>query len=260
MLRLSILVVAIVLVGCLFLGNTAAEKLRTEQTTALTSNDRNLADPSGRQILIKVQLVEVSLTKMKRLGFEISTFDGQSVHHFDGPTVFSGIGKELPEHFAATLEALRQNSLARVLTEATIATVDRRPASLSTGSTIQVNDSSTVKADGRSEFIGTKLKVVPQVVDIDRLYVELRLDWRGVDDSDNLDETTTPRVLFHGIDTTIDATFGETFVLAGSVRNVCKGDQTEETAVVLMVTPEWVDGERQPTVQVSQTPAARLKK
>ncbi len=150
-----------------------------------------------------------------------------------------------------------------MLAEPTIATVDRRPASMSIGSTIKIDSRPNVDNEGETEFIGTKLEVIPQVVDNRRLNIELHLDWSGIDESSKADHGATPKILHSRFVAPIQATFGETFVLGGLTSVVRNGDQTEETTLVLMVTPEWADGkhadEKKP-LHVSQAPQSDLQK
>ncbi len=134
--RLAILVTVQVFFGCLFVGVSPAEDVRPQETSLSKSDALNLAKPIDRQIIIRTQLVEVSLSKMKRLGIDISTFDGQNVRLFSGADVLAGTsvadvlaGASVLGSFPDFMDALRQNGIAHLLAEPTIATMDRQPAS-----------------------------------------------------------------------------------------------------------------------------------
>ncbi len=230
------------------LGVRRFSSSRSKLTRLSKSDALNLAKPIDRQIIIRTQLLEVSVSKMRRLRIDISTFDGQDVRSLSGADVLAGAsvadvlaGASVLGSFPVFMDALRQNGIVHLLAEPTITTMDRRRASISLGSTIEVGSRPNVANESETEFIGTKLEVVPQAVDSQRLYIELRLDWSGIDESSTADHGATPKICHRIIDTTIQATFGETFVLGGLVSVVRKGDQTEETTLVLMVTPEWAD-------------------
>ena len=259
--RLAILVTAQVFVGCLFVGVAPAEDVRPQETLLSKSDALNLAKPIDRQIIIRAQLLEVSLSKMERLGIDISTFDGHNLQSLSGADVLAGAS--VLGSFPGFMDALTKNGIARVLTDPTFVTVDRRPASMSIGSTINVGNRPNVDNECEAEFIGIKLEVVPQVVDNRRLNIELLLDWSSIDESSKADHGATPKICHSRFVAPIQATFGETFVLGGLVSVVRQGDQTEETTLVLMVTPEWADEKpavKKNPLHVSQAPQSDLQK
>src|SRR5258707_4505491 len=86
-----------------------------------------------KKLVVEVKVVEVSLTNLKNLGFTWTQLeaDGSSKSDFMDKLLQSPNADNLIKF----LEPLRQNSLARVLAEPTIATLDGRPASFVAGTT-----------------------------------------------------------------------------------------------------------------------------
>jgi hypothetical protein len=90
------------------------------------------ARQSPKKLVVEVKVVEVATTKLRNLGFDWTQLAPDGVKH---ESIDEVLQSAAADRLIGFLEALRQNNLARVLAEPTIATLDGRPASLAVGST-----------------------------------------------------------------------------------------------------------------------------
>jgi hypothetical protein len=102
------------------------------------------------KVTVELLVVEVSVTKLRALGFDWEVAEGTSS---------SGVGDS--KQFKGFLKALTQYDLAKVLCEPTLITLSGRPASLALGDKL-------------------KLDVVPIVLESGRIRTEYRLDADGL--------------------------------------------------------------------------------
>jgi hypothetical protein len=102
-------------------------------------------------LTVQLKVVEVSTAKLKNLGFDWAqvTADGEQKFSVENlATPMKGMSVERLDGF---LKALQQNSLARVLAEPTLVTLDGRPARLVIGST-QIDMVPFLLGDGRAKL------------------------------------------------------------------------------------------------------------
>lgn len=163
------------------------------------------------QIIIKTQLVELSTSKMRELGFDMPPLIKQLDVSTHDPHVLGQI-----------LKSLRKNDLMKVVAEPTLVTMNGRPASL----TLQ-------RKTTDSETLSTHVVVTPQLIGEDRIQVELRVAWTDTDDV----ATSEHR---RQLDTAFETTLGHTIAVSSYPDK--SGESKPSTIdTFLLVTCELVD-------------------
>ena len=116
------------------------------------------------------------------------------------------------------LNLLRQNNLAKILTEPTLVTTPGRPASLLNGGLIPIpiNTGLGVQSIEFREF-GTKLDVLPILEGDGRIRVEVRAEVTEV--AADLTQNGTPGFRSRHVDTGVSLLEGQTLALAGLIQN-----------------------------------------
>ncbi len=224
-----------------FLSHARAE----EQEPQVTGNAVDIVKRGDvKQVVIEARLFELNRTKMRRLGFDIATKHGKTATPLEiAHNIFTPGDEGQPpsaESVSNFLDALCRNGVARILAEPTLTTVDNHTASLVVGSSIE---RSVPESDNRvTIFLGTKFDVTPRIGTNDRVSLDLRISWRGLDESENTVQDAAPKVHVGEIETGIETHSGETVVIAGLTQQVSVGDETEEKTLFLMVTSTIVDG------------------
>jgi pilus assembly protein CpaC len=217
------------------------------------------------QVLVKVQVLELSLSKLRLLGFDLAALDRESqgaLADLLGPASSNGNRREsfhLQNVDAKTviglMQALKQEKLVKVLAEPSLVTVDGRPASYLVGGEVGVPAAPKSGRPSAREFrnIGTQIDFLPTLLGDDKLKFEIRARVSQLDPA--LDRVvngeTYPGVRSVEVDTGLSMSFGQTAVIAGLVQQrAAKGDgeSNEEAAhhelveTIFLVTPELVEG------------------
>jgi len=224
------------------------------------------SEGNTQQIIIRTKLIEINRSKLRRLGVDFAGFFGEgavrSAKLDQAKTIesnfrFDGV-KESPIATSSLsvlgfLDALCQNEIARILSDPTIITVVGRAATLSSGSTIQIDGPPGDEKNCTTDFIGTKLEVVPHLVANNKIRIGYRLDYSSLRENADSESPSFPKIGHTMVDTTFEVSPGETFVSGGLLSQVHAGDQSEHFEIVLLLTPELV-GDTKPNV----TPTARV--
>jgi hypothetical protein len=175
------------------------DKLRQELTQREKPN---------RQILVSLKCIEVNLTKQADFGF-----DHAANKRVDGVN-WATLDKGNTDYINALLE----HDIAKVVAEPTMIVNIGREASFISGGEIPVPGDS-----GRIEYkpYGTRVKLLGLVTSQDRIRLELRMENAEID---SLTETTIdgkkyPGIRRRTIDTGVEYTPGETYVLRGVTEN-----------------------------------------
>lgn len=245
-----------------------------------------------QQVLLKVKVMEVQRSKIRQLGINLF-FVGQNGYFastpgqlvplaalttpFGGPPGLTPSANALPDAtlsfgivndssiFNAFVEALKQESLLKILAEPKLVTANGRPANLLAGGEFPIlvpQSLGTVSIEWR-EF-GTRLEAVPILIGNGRLRLELQpeVSERDFSNAVTLSGTTVPGLTTRRVNTQVEMKFGQTLVLGGLIatRNTAhtqkvpwlgelpwvgaafrreRYDETE-TELVIMVTPELV--------------------
>ena len=202
----------------------------------------NISVGGVQQILLHVKLMEVSRTKLRRMGFDWA-LSGPGYSIFQNAAGLIGQASVLPgagnlvstggenvafgvvsgnTAFFGFLEALRQYNLVKVLAEPTLVTVSGRPASFNSGGEFPIivpQSLGTVSIEYRQ--FGTRVDFVPIVLGNGRVRLEVRPQVSEVDParSVTIANTTVPGLRTRWVDTAAEMNAGQTLALAGLIQN-----------------------------------------
>ncbi len=200
-----------------------------------------------QQVLLKVKVMEVQRSKMRKLGFNfvhlnrdsaVSSTPGQltplttfntpfggtpsvSLSGLADPTVALGV-MTANSVFQGFIEALKEENLLKIMAEPTIVTTNGRPATLLTGGEFPIpvpQSLGTVTIEWR-EF-GTRLEAVPIILGNGRLRLELapEVSERDFTHSVDINGINVPALTTRRVNTQVEMNFGQTLVIAGLIAN-----------------------------------------
>lgn len=242
-----------------------------------------------QQVQLKVQVMEVQRSKIRQLGFNfiyvntdgylsstpgiLAPLTGASLPFGGSPSVatssaslantaITGGLATADTIFQGFLEALKQESLLKILAEPTLTTTNGRPAQMLAGGEFPIlvpQSLGTTSIEWR-EF-GVRMEAVPIILGNGRVRLELQpeVSERDFTNAVNVSGLTVPGLTTRRVNTQVEMRFGETFMLAGllSMRRTAEThkvpllgeipwlgtafrrvryDETE-TELVIMVTP-----------------------
>lgn len=204
----------------------------------------NMTVAGVQQILLNVQVMEVSRTKLRALGFDFTTGSGNfatsgvsglitaasaSTGVFPGPTAQDTIRFGILEGdtFLGFLRALRQNDMMKILAEPKLITVSGRPATFNSGGEFPVRipqGLGTVAIEYKK--YGTQVEFLPLVLNNGSIRLEVRPRVSEIDSarSQVVDGTVVHALRVREVDTAVEMKAGQTLALAGLI-------QTREEAV-----------------------------
>ncbi|MCC9608474.1 hypothetical protein LOC68_10090 [Blastopirellula sp. JC732] len=250
----------------------AAEELKRliAARDALTTEIAQLRKATGlqQQVIVSVQVCELSLTKARNAEIDVPGFDAKWPPTYRFEDVLSARqAKELGQPSAA--ERDRINSMTRtldsdvalkkliadlkhagawkVLAEPTVTTLDGRPASLHVGGEFPIL---VAQKDGNTatQFrpYGTQLSVTPVVLGEGKLKLDLHPELSELDPSLNVTtgNVTVPGVRTRGLRTAIEMNAGETYLFSGFVqmgKSQTAPGEMEEIELIMIVRAEIVD-------------------
>ncbi|MCH8243654.1 MAG: pilus assembly protein N-terminal domain-containing protein [Planctomycetes bacterium] len=245
-----------------------------------------------QQVLLKVKVIEAQRTKIRQLGMNWA-FHNQKAFVVSAPGMLAplsgfasalGVAPSLTieptslrdptvsfgivgtdDAFNGFIEALKQESLLKILAEPELVIMNGRPATLLVGGEFPIlvpQSLGTVTIEWR-EF-GTRLEAVPIILDNDTVRLELQAE---VSDRDFANAVTVQGTIVPGLstrraNTQVEMRFGQTLMIAGllSTRKTAVVDKIPffgelpwigvafrrerfdetETELIIMVTPELV--------------------
>lgn len=230
-----------------------------------------------QQIMLKVKVMEVSRTKLRRLGVNWTYSNGndfitQTVGGVisassptEAPTVTLGIVNNASS-FNAYINALQKNDLVKLMAEPTLVTTSGRPASFNSGGQFPIlvpQSLGTVTIQFR-EF-GTRVDFVPIVLGNGSVRLEVRPLVSELDPTRSVSAngTTIPGLRERWIDTAVEMKAGQTMALGGLISQRVEAqnqgvpylgdlpwvgtafrtvrEEFNEVELLIMVTPEFVD-------------------
>lgn len=218
----------------------------------------NMTVGGVQQINLHVKVMEVSRTKLRRLGVDWANVNGndfivQSVSGLvaagasQGGTI-AGLGGDTirfgvltqPNTFAAFIEALRKDNLVKVLAEPTLTTVSGRPASFNSGGEFPIivpQSLGTVSVEYR-EF-GTRIDFVPIVLGNGNIRLEVRPQVSEIDPtrSVSINNINVPGLRTRWVDTGVELKAGQTLALAGLIQN---RTEAENKGLPVLADLPWV--------------------
>jgi pilus assembly protein CpaC len=199
----------------------------------------NITVGGVQQVMLFVQVMEVSRSKLRNLGVDWANFGhtdtfAQSVSGLikevtpgagtvvgnKGSTVTIGLfGQD--NRFFAYIDALRQNDLAKVLAEPVLTTVSGRPASFNVGGEFPIlipQGLGTVAVEFKQ--FGTRVDFVPLVLGNGNVRLEVRPQVSEIDASRGVDlnGTRIPGLRSRWVDTAVEMRTGQTLALAGLIQ------------------------------------------
>jgi pilus assembly protein CpaC len=190
-----------------------------------------------QQVLLHVKIMEVSRTKLRRLGVDWAYLNTNvPVQSVAGLLAASGVGTTLVTSgaetfkfgliaygspFHAVVEALRQNNLAKVLAEPNLVTVSGRPAFFNSGGEFPIlvpQSLGTVSIEYKK--FGTQVDFLPIVLRDGHIRLEVRPRVSEIDParSVTVGGMTVPGLRTREVDTGVELRAGQTLAIAGLVQ------------------------------------------
>lgn len=172
------------------------------------------------QVVVHIQVLEVSLTKLRRLGFDLSAIGGLPDAKPNAPRSDSGTRVVDTAQAQRLLDALQKEKLGKVLAMPALATISGRTATVSVGSDVPVPrpqaDGSTVLA---YEHCGTQCSVTPEVLGDRQVRVEihLRVSELAPEQGVRIGKETAPALRANEVRTGAELQSGQTIVLSGMI-------------------------------------------
>jgi len=231
-----------------------------------------------QQVLLQVKVIEVSRTKLRALGFDFAKFTNGNAFISTAAGIISSAaagavgtnGKETIEFsvfddgnaFFGVLEALREDKLAKILSEPKILAESGRTAMFHVGGEFgyEVAGGITGPAVEWKQF-GTRVDFVPIVLGNGRVRLEVRATVSERDDANAV--RGIPAVKTRDVETGVELGAGQTLAIAGLVQNRTESqnrgipwvsevpylgamfrrveNQTNEVELLILITPELVD-------------------
>jgi pilus assembly protein CpaC len=198
-----------------------------------------------QQVLLKVQVMEVSRSKMRSVGFDwgyfpnddffvqsvsglITSAGGAAVTSSGGETFAFGLVSDNAAFFGF-IEALRRNNLAKVLAEPNLVTVSGRPAFFNSGGEFPIlvpQSLGTVSIEYKK--FGTQVDFVPIVLSNGAIRLEVRPRISEVDPtrSVTVQNFTIPGLRVREVDTGVEMQAGQTLAIAGLVQTRLEAETT----------------------------------
>ena len=189
-----------------------------------------------QQVLLHVKLMEVSRTKLRRVGFDFANFSGGNsvVSSVSGlisaasPTSVTTTGAQTlafgivdgASAFFGVLDALRQDDMAKVLAEPTLVARNGRPATFNSGGEFPVpvpQSLGTISIEFKK--FGTQLDFVPIVLGNGNLWLEVRPRVSELDRTNSVTVAgvTVPGIRMREAETGVEMQAGQTLAIAGLV-------------------------------------------
>jgi Flp pilus assembly secretin CpaC len=209
------------------------------------------------QILVKVQVLEISRTKLRRLGvdwaYEVDR-KGDGNIGVERSSPFEDIGEsrviDRSAAFQSLVTALTRNHVAKVLADPSIITLVGRPASFHVGGELPLPSQPGGSKNVQLQSFGTKLDVIAIARGNNKTRLELHVRHSEPDYSHAvvIDGNRVPGVNIREIETALELTLGETALLKGLVQlretvlisESGQKTETEEVETWFIVTPEVV--------------------
>ncbi len=204
----------------------------------------NISVGGVQQILLKVRVMEISRTKLRRLSTDFAFLDSngsffatgvsgllnqttnvagngfQSVVDTTGKAAEFGIVGDNAAFFGF-IDWVQQNNIAKILAEPNIVAVSGRPAQFNVGGEIPiVVPQSLGTASIEYKPFGTQVDFLPIVLGNGNIRLEVRPRISEIDDSRSviIQDFVVPALTVRQVDTAVEMKAGQTFALAGLVQ------------------------------------------
>lgn len=198
----------------------------------------NITVGGVQQVMLKVKVMEVSRTKLRRMGFDFAEFNNGDfivsgvsgiVQTFSssaqtataqGQTVSFGVIDD-NNAFLGFLQALQQNAVSKILADPTITAISGRPASFNVGGELPILVPSGLgQTTIEYKKFGTQVDFVPIVLGDGNIRLEVRPRVSEIDDtrSVTVNSFTVPALKVREVDTGVEMKAGQTLALAGLIQ------------------------------------------
>ncbi len=221
------------------------------------------ASGTAQQIIVKVQMMEVSLTKLRQMGVDTEWFANgdvgrQSIRKLldelggsEETPVGKSVNKAERNDILLFVDGLRKNGLAKVLTEPSLVAVAGQPASVHSGGKFPLPTNDETKSAVEFHTFGTELEVeaLPIGDNQVRLAVNARVSEVDASRAIEVNGVRIPGLKVRHCNTAVELPFGQTAMLTGLLERRTEArqmedGQTEDVVVdmglILVVTPERV--------------------
>jgi Flp pilus assembly secretin CpaC len=224
------------------------EKLREAQQLRHEIQQLRTELGMSQQILIRVEMLEVSLTELRKMGVDIAKLQKASVVADSA----AGVPEVAANGLSGFIDWLEQTNVAKVLARPTVVTVSGRPASVFKGTETPVP--AGPNSNDRVNFLkfGTQLDVLATALDDNQVRMEIRASVSEPDDARSimLDGALVPALKVRQCDTAVETTSGKPVVFTGLVdtkthteKQLPDGkivDVATDTILLIVATPELV--------------------
>jgi Flp pilus assembly secretin CpaC len=217
-----------------------------------------------QQVLVRVRMIEVSLTKMREAGLKYPELAGSPLSKGDGKPSSDGhshmpglIGIASPGHpLFAFLDDLQKEGLAKTVAEPALITVSGRQANFLSGGQIPILNQ-RVNGNLSTEFaeFGSEVNLKPEVLDGGRIRLNVKSRFAELDKSLEVSAggRIVPGLRVRECQASADVASGDTMVLGGMPDNVIEYtnrhgtvlEQTNEKETLALVTPRLIDPNEQ---------------
>jgi Flp pilus assembly secretin CpaC len=244
------------------------ESARPEAMASEAANTGALAGDL-QQIVVSMQLLELNLTKLRKLDVDIayapdggSNGDGGKLaadaranglaRRFasdDGPMYDFELVKD-GRAFSAFLKWLQKNEIAIVLANPNLAIICGRPASFNDGGDFPVPSAPGSNSAVEFRKYGTSVNLLAQALDKEHVRIKVDFEVSELDDAHSLTISgmRVPAIKKREIQSTYEIPYGQTAVIAGMnqerVESLVKDGQLKEQRIeirtLLTITPERV--------------------
>jgi Flp pilus assembly secretin CpaC len=170
------------------------------------------------QVLVHLKVYEVSMTKLRRLGYNLAKLQGKPVTSPDGAALGFSMTNDRDGDMAQFLDSLRKNNMAKVLAEPTLTTTSGYSTTFASGGKILLPQP---KKDGTTSLewrqYGTQVQLTPHLISDHTVRLSLQLELSRLDPAHSVQ---LGKESYPGLDTTCATTTaecdnGQTVVLGG---------------------------------------------
>jgi Flp pilus assembly secretin CpaC len=223
-------------------------KQRQREAELLRSGIENLnREGVNQQILVRIEMLEVSRTKLRKLGTDLPSAPGKSSN---------------AEAVDSILSSLKENGVAKTLSRPNLVVTGGRPASFFVGGEITIPSRDSAKAVEFQKF-GTEVDLLATAIGDDQVRTELRIKVSELDHSNSIEinGARVPGLTVRQCDTALSVACGETGVIEGpgvtrtetyEASDGKKHSQDDEIVLLIAVTPEIVNPIAPPQTEPSK--------
>lgn len=237
-------------------------KQKSAELDELQREVQRLREVTGteQQIVVKVQMLEVDLSKLRNRGLDTDWFSDGYVKPIQLQQLLEATGQSAYTANESTDEAesnenlrfvewLKQKNIAKVLADPTIVATSGKPASMFVGGQFPLpsNEESATAVAFRS--FGTELNVMAEAVGDNRVRLHVNANVSALDQNHafEIQGVSIPGLKVRQCDTGCELSFGETVVITGHVEKRVEAIQGQDGEVkevtidvgyMVLVTPE----------------------